>query len=255
MKTPQTDFYKTFGITREASEAEIKSAYRRLALMWHPDQNNNSKESEERFKEISEAYEILRNPEKRKVYDQRGFVDSDSTAEYERIIEELIREQYRSIERFGKGEARTGKAGSRVRYYYGTTLDYFKEAYDPRTRIFDQKKIIQHATLFEFFKLFQGFPSLIINLTGKHAAAERAILKADKQKSNPLVITGLLDNERFGILKDNLLNKYYYESTIVPVDSIYLVKKLPLHRIIIPCVPRYYTQRATLDDLLDCPIK
>ena len=67
-----TDYYKTLGITKGAEEKEIKSAYRKLARKFHPDVNPNDKASEARFKEISEAYDVLGDPEKRALYDQYG---------------------------------------------------------------------------------------------------------------------------------------------------------------------------------------
>ncbi len=66
------DYYKTLGIERSASESEIKSAFRKLALQYHPDRNPNNKVAEEKFKEINEAYEVLSNKEKRARYDQLG---------------------------------------------------------------------------------------------------------------------------------------------------------------------------------------
>jgi molecular chaperone DnaJ len=66
------DYYKTLGVPRNASEEDIKKAYRKLARKHHPDLNPGSKESEARFKEVSEAYEILMDNEKRKNYDQFG---------------------------------------------------------------------------------------------------------------------------------------------------------------------------------------
>jgi len=66
------DYYKVLGVSREATDKEIKQAYRRLARQYHPDVNPGDKQAEEKFKEISEAYEILSDPEKRKKYDQFG---------------------------------------------------------------------------------------------------------------------------------------------------------------------------------------
>jgi DnaJ homolog subfamily B member 4 len=68
-----TDYYKELNIQKTASVAEIKKAYRKLAMKWHPDKNpNNKDESAEKFKKISEAYSILSDKEKRKIYDQYG---------------------------------------------------------------------------------------------------------------------------------------------------------------------------------------
>lgn len=66
------DYYEVFGISRDASENEIKKAYRKLAMQYHPDRNPGDKEAEEKFKEAAEAYEVLNNPEKRQLYDQYG---------------------------------------------------------------------------------------------------------------------------------------------------------------------------------------
>ena len=66
------DYYDILGISKNADQAEIKSAYRKLAIKYHPDKNPDNKEAEEKFKEAAEAYEVLSNPEKRQRYDQFG---------------------------------------------------------------------------------------------------------------------------------------------------------------------------------------
>ena len=66
------DYYDILGISRNADQAEIKSAYRKLAIKYHPDKNPDNKEAEEKFKEAAEAYEVLSTPEKRQRYDQFG---------------------------------------------------------------------------------------------------------------------------------------------------------------------------------------
>ena len=63
------DYYKTLGVDKKASAEEIKKSYRKLARKYHPDRNPDDKQAESRFKEISQAYDVLGDPEKRKQYD------------------------------------------------------------------------------------------------------------------------------------------------------------------------------------------
>ena len=72
MPSYSKDYYQILGIGRNATEEEIKKSYRQLALKYHPDRNPGDKAAEEKFKEASEAYEVLRDPEKRRLYDQYG---------------------------------------------------------------------------------------------------------------------------------------------------------------------------------------
>src|SRR5260221_5308914 len=66
------DFYLTLGVERDASDDDIKRSYRKLAMAYHPDRNGGAKEAEEKFKEITEAYDVLRDPQKRATYDRYG---------------------------------------------------------------------------------------------------------------------------------------------------------------------------------------
>ncbi|RPI88327.1 MAG: J domain-containing protein [Chloroflexi bacterium] len=66
------DYYQTLGVDRKANESDIKRAYRKLALQYHPDRNPGDKKAEEKFKEINEAYQVLSDPSKRSRYDQLG---------------------------------------------------------------------------------------------------------------------------------------------------------------------------------------
>lgn len=127
------DYYEVLGVSRGASGADIKKAYRKLAMQYHPDRNPDNTEAENKFKECSEAYEVLTNDEKRKVYDAyghaglsgqgfEGFSDvNDIFSSFGSIFEDF----------FGFGGPGGGRGGSRARggadLRYDLVLD-FKEA-------------------------------------------------------------------------------------------------------------------------------
>ena len=74
------DYYDVLGVSRNADEAQIKKAYRKLAKKYHPDTNAGNAEAEQKFKEVTEAYDVLGDKEKRKLYDQFGHAAFDQTA-------------------------------------------------------------------------------------------------------------------------------------------------------------------------------
>src|SRR5436190_6187175 len=74
------DYYTVLGLNRDASEEDIKKAYRKLAMKLHPDRNPDDKTTEEKFKEAKEAYEVLTDPRKRAAYDQFGHAGVDPSA-------------------------------------------------------------------------------------------------------------------------------------------------------------------------------
>lgn len=116
------DYYDILGVSRDADETEIKKSYRQLAMKYHPDRNPGDREAEERFKEAAEAYEVLRNGEKRQIYDRFGHEGLEGTgfrgfSGFEDIFSSFgdIFEDF-----FGFGSSR----GSRSRVRQGNSLRY-----------------------------------------------------------------------------------------------------------------------------------
>src|SRR6266566_1350523 len=119
-------YYDVLGVERTSDESELKSAFRKLAMKWHPDRNPGDKSCEVRFKEINEAYEILKDPDKRAAYDRFGHAAfehagpgaaggfGDVASAFADIFDDL----------FGMGGGRRGRAGGRER---GADLRYNME--------------------------------------------------------------------------------------------------------------------------------
>ncbi len=118
------DYYEVLGVERDASKDEIKKAYRKLAFRYHPDRNPGDKEAEERFKEATEAYEVLSDPEKRRVYDQYGHAGMAGPGaggfggfEHEFDLSDALRAFMRDFggfgfeEMFGGGRRTSGRGG------------------------------------------------------------------------------------------------------------------------------------------------
>ncbi|HSR13856.1 MAG TPA: molecular chaperone DnaJ [Thermodesulfobacteriota bacterium] len=136
---PKRDYYEILGISRNAQEPEIKKAYRQLALQYHPDRNPGDKSAEEKFKEASEAYEVLRDEEKRDLYDRFGHEGLKRTgfagfAGFEDIFSSFgdIFEDF-----FGMGGARRRAAGPRKGsdFRYDLSISFLEAAQGKETEI------------------------------------------------------------------------------------------------------------------------
>ena len=126
------DYYEILGVPRNANESEVKKAYRQLALQYHPDRNPGDKAAEEKFKEASEAYEVLRDPNKRELYDRYGHEGLSRTgfsgfAGFEDIFSSFgdIFEDF-----FGFGTGRRRSAGPRKGpdFRYDLTISFMDAA-------------------------------------------------------------------------------------------------------------------------------
>lgn len=121
------DYYQVLGLPQSASEQEIKSAYRKLALQFHPDRNpNNKEESEEKFKEITEAYAVLADSQKRAVYDRYGHAGVSGTGGFTPDFSSTIFSDFEDIfgDFFGFGDLFGRGRGRRTRAERGADLRY-----------------------------------------------------------------------------------------------------------------------------------
>ena len=113
----ETDYYKILGVDKKASETEIKKAYRKLAMKYHPDHAKDDKSAEEKFKKISEAYAVLSDPEKRKQYDTFGADGFQQRFSQEDIFRNFDFGDIFKEFGFNMGGYRTGDGG--VRFSFG----------------------------------------------------------------------------------------------------------------------------------------
>lgn len=133
----KADYYELLGASRDASADELKKSYRKMAMKYHPDKNPGDKEAEHKFKEISEAYDVLRDDQKRAAYDRyghaafenggmgggSGFGGFDFSGGFGDIFEEMFGEILGGGGRRRSGPDQAGQRGSDLRYDMTVTLD------------------------------------------------------------------------------------------------------------------------------------
>jgi len=121
----EKDYYELLGVERTASQSEIKKAYRKLALKYHPDTNKDDPKASEKFTKLSEAYEVLHDEEKRKMYDQYGqqaFKDQGQGPDFHQFDAEDILSHFGFGDLFGQGGKRGKRGGGGVRKQRGSDV-------------------------------------------------------------------------------------------------------------------------------------
>ncbi len=133
------DYYDVLGVNRDCAEDDLKKAYRKLAMKWHPDRNPDNPKAEEHFKEAKEAYEVLCDPQKRAAYDQFGHAGVDphaaagagAGAGFGDIFSDIFGEIFGG----GRGGRSTVFRGADLRYNLEITLEQAAHGFDTRIRI------------------------------------------------------------------------------------------------------------------------
>ena len=127
------DYYEVLGVQRGADESELKKAYRKLALQYHPDRNADDPHAEERFKELSEAYAVLSDPQKRRRYDQFGHAGLGGAAGFGDVFNDLFGDIFGT----GGGRRRRGRGqrGADLRYNLEIDLENVLEGMEANLEI------------------------------------------------------------------------------------------------------------------------
>jgi molecular chaperone DnaJ len=137
--TTKRDYYEILGVGRQADISEIKAVYRKLALKYHPDRNPGDKEAEENFKEAAEAYEVLRDPQKRNIYDQFGHQGLEGTGfsgfgGFEDIFSSFG-DIFEDFFGFGRGRRSRSRTQRGADLRYDMTLTFTEAAFGTETEI------------------------------------------------------------------------------------------------------------------------
>ncbi len=140
------DYYKILSVSRNATEEEIKKSYRKIAMQYHPDRNQGNKEAEEKFKIASEAYEVLRDPEKREIYDRYGIEGLKGTGftgfrGFDDIFS-AFGDIFEDFFGFGTSYKRRTKARAGADLRYDLKMSFHEAAFGKETEIEIPKNVI-----------------------------------------------------------------------------------------------------------------
>jgi len=132
------DYYEVLGVNRDAAEEDIKKAYRKLAMKWHPDRNPDNPKAEEHFKEAKEAYEVLTDPRKRPAYDQYGHAGIDPSAAAAGAgagFGDVFSDIFGEIFGGGRGGRSNVYRGADLRYNLEISLEQAAHGFETKIRI------------------------------------------------------------------------------------------------------------------------
>ncbi|MDW8093574.1 MAG: J domain-containing protein [Caldimicrobium sp.] len=202
------DYYAILGIPRNATQEEIKKAYRRLAMKYHPDRNKGNKEAEEKFKEINEAYAVLSDPEKRKLYDMYGSAEFERRYTQEDIFKNFDFENiFKDIGIDLSSFFRKGKRGERVYTFdlgdlFGNLFrtTFGEEAYSPFGEVYETYQVELPITLEELL----------------YGAEKEILIPGTYERLKVKIPSGIRDGEILKVKKKsgNRVREYYLKVSL-----------------------------------------
>lgn len=137
----KADYYQVLGVSKDASDQDLKSAYRKLAMQYHPDRNPGNPEAEEKFKEASEAYQVLSDPQKRAAYDRyghaglggNGFEGNPFSSAQD--ISDIFGDLFGEMFNMGGGGRRASRSRAGEDLRYDLTLDFEEAVFGKQTQV------------------------------------------------------------------------------------------------------------------------
>jgi len=138
----KADYYQVLGVSRDASDQDLKSAYRKLAMQYHPDRNPDNPEAEEKFKEASEAYQILSDSQKRAAYDRYGHAGVNGGAGFDgnpfasaQDISDIFGDLFGEMFNMGGGGRRASRARAGEDLRYDLTMEFEEAVFGKQTQV------------------------------------------------------------------------------------------------------------------------